>query len=38
VRRALDIHEGDKIIEKPLKALVREALDLNATRNKPKRG
>ena len=29
-RRALDIHEGDKINEKALKALIREAVALNA--------
>jgi len=29
VRRAIDIHEGDKINEKALKALVREAVTLN---------
>lgn len=34
-RRAIDIHEGDKIDEKALKALVRAAVALNATaRNK----
>ena len=33
VRRALDIHEGDKINEKALKALIRAAVALNtATR------
>jgi hypothetical protein len=30
LRRAIDIHEGDKIDEKALKALVREAVKLNA--------
>lgn len=30
VRRAIDIREGDKINEKALKALVREAVTLNA--------
>src|ERR1700754_1159184 len=30
VRRAIDIHEGDKINEKALKALIRAAVDLNA--------
>jgi hypothetical protein len=30
VRRAIDIHEGEEIDEKALKALVREAADLNA--------
>ncbi|MCK1511622.1 DUF1801 domain-containing protein [Bradyrhizobium sp. 190] len=29
VRRAIDIHEGDKINEKALKALIREAAELN---------
>ena len=29
VRRAIDIHEGDKIDEKALKALIREAVALN---------
>jgi hypothetical protein len=40
VRRAIDIHEGDKIDEKALKAIVRAAVALNtaaqATRKKPK--
>ena len=40
VRRAIDIHEGDKINEKALKALIREAAALNASaraaRKKPK--
>jgi len=31
-RRALDIHEGDKIDEKAFKALVREAVALNTTK------
>jgi hypothetical protein len=31
VRRAIDFHEGDEIDEKALKALVRAAVDLNAT-------
>ena len=39
-RRAIDIHEGDKINEKALKALIREAAALNASaraaRKKPK--
>jgi hypothetical protein len=36
-RRAIDFHEGDKINEKALKALVRAAVDLNtsAAANKP---
>ena len=41
VRRAIDIHEGDKIDEKALKALIRAAVALNtsvrASRKKPKR-
>jgi len=32
VRRAIDIHEGDKIDEKALKALVRAAAALNASK------
>lgn len=32
VRRAIDIHEGDKIDEKALKALVRAAVALNTAR------
>ena len=40
VRRAIDIHEGDKINEKALKALIRAAAALNtatrAARKKPK--
>ena len=39
-RRAIDIHEGDKINEKALKALIRAAVELNmsarAARKKPK--
>src|ERR1700753_2730780 len=38
-RRAIDIHEGDKIDEKALKALIRAAVALNATaraKKKPK--
>ncbi len=31
VRRAIDIHEGDKIDEKALKALIRAAVALNAS-------
>src|SRR4026209_2153044 len=31
-RRAIDFHEGDKIDEKALKALIREAVKLNASR------
>ena len=40
VRRAIDIHEGDRIDEKALKALIRAAVALNtatrAARKKPK--
>jgi hypothetical protein len=36
VRRAIDIREGDKINEKALKALIREAVTLNVSK-KPKR-
>jgi hypothetical protein len=32
VRRAIDIHEGEKINERALKALIREAVTLNATK------
>jgi hypothetical protein len=35
VRRAIDIHEDDKIDEKALKALIRRAVDLN--KSKPKK-
>jgi hypothetical protein len=35
-RRAIDIHEGDKIDEKALKSLIRAAMALNAEK-KPKR-
>ena len=31
VRRAIDFHEGDKIDEKALKALIREAIALNVS-------
>ncbi|HEX3338566.1 MAG TPA: DUF1801 domain-containing protein [Pseudolabrys sp.] len=34
-RRAIDVHEGDRIDEKALKALIRAAVALN-TRKKPK--
>ena len=34
-RRAIDFHEGEKIDEKALKALVRAAVKLNASRAKP---
>ena len=36
VRRAIDFHEGDKVNEKALKALVRAAIELN-TAKKPKK-
>ena len=36
VRRAIDIHEGDKIDEKALKALVRAAVDYNQEKKKKK--
>ena len=32
-RRAIDIHEGEKIDEKALKALIRAAVTLNASRS-----
>ena len=32
VRRAIDFHEGEKINEKALKALIRAAVTLNASR------
>ncbi len=32
VRRAIDVHEGEKINERALKALVRAAVTLNATK------
>lgn len=37
VRRAIDIQEGEKINERALKALVREAIDLNTSNAKPAR-
>ena len=37
VRRAIDIHEGDKINERALKALIREAVALNAKGARPKK-
>ncbi|MCA1452362.1 DUF1801 domain-containing protein [Bradyrhizobium sp. BRP22] len=36
-RRAIDIHEGDKIDEAALKALIRAAVALNLSQKKPKR-
>ena len=35
-RRAIDIHEGDKIDEKALKALIRAAVALNTAKKKSK--
>jgi hypothetical protein len=35
VRRAIDIHEGEKINEKALKALIRAAVELNESKRKP---
>jgi hypothetical protein len=32
IRRAIDFHENDKVDEKAFKALVRDAVDLNASR------
>lgn len=37
VRRAIDIHENDKINEKALKALVHAAVDLNKSKSKKAR-
>ncbi len=34
VRRAIDIHDGDKIDEKALKTLVRAAVDLNTSKSR----
>jgi hypothetical protein len=36
VRRAIDIHEGDNINEKALKALIRDAMALNSRTRKTK--
>jgi hypothetical protein len=36
VRRAIDIHEGDKIDERALKNLVRAAVDYNQTKKQKK--
>ncbi|MDQ8727713.1 DUF1801 domain-containing protein [Bradyrhizobium sp. LHD-71] len=36
-RRAIDLHEGDKIDEKALKALIRDAVALNTSQKRPKR-
>lgn len=35
VRRAIDIREGEKFNEKALKALIRAAVELNASKKKP---
>ena len=35
VRRAIDIREGEKVNEKALKALIRAAVELNASKKKP---
>jgi hypothetical protein len=37
MRRAIDIHEGDKINERALKTLVRAAADFNQSKAKKKR-
>jgi hypothetical protein len=37
-RRAIDFHEGDRIDEKALKALIRAAVALNTSKKKAKRG
>ncbi|MDY6944990.1 MAG: DUF1801 domain-containing protein [Pseudomonadota bacterium] len=36
-RRAIDFHEGDKINEQALKALIREAVELNKSKARPAR-
>ncbi|MGE0280253.1 MAG: DUF1801 domain-containing protein [Rhizobiaceae bacterium] len=36
-RRAIDFHEGDKIDEAALMALIRAAVDVNTAKRKPKR-
>ena len=36
VRRAIDIHEGDKINERALKTLIRAAVDCNQSKSKKK--
>ena len=38
VRRAIDIHEGDKIDEKAFKALIRAAVALNTSRAAKRQG
>jgi hypothetical protein len=37
VRRAIDFHEGDKVDERALKALIRAAVDLNKSGHKTSR-
>jgi hypothetical protein len=37
-RRAIDVHEGEKIDEAALKALIRAAVALNTAKKKPKGG
>ena len=37
-RRAIDIHEGDKVDEKALKALIRAAVELNTSSAAQRRG
>jgi hypothetical protein len=37
LRRAIDLHEGDKINEKALKSLIKEAVKLNAPDREPAR-
>ena len=36
VRRAIDFHEGDKINDRALKSLLREAVDFNQSKSKKK--
>ena len=36
MRRAIDIHEGDKINERALKTLIRAAVDCNQSKSKKK--
>ena len=38
VRRAIDFHEGDKIDDKALKALIRAAVALNTAKAAPRKG
>jgi len=38
VRRAIDLHEGDKINEAAFKALIREAIALNASSARARKG